>query len=316
MGEPGQGFRVAVGIGAAVMHAERPPAQAPIRVDGAEESLIMGRGDHGQGAFRMEEDGFRDMPDGAVDRDRGRPRLMGDTRREPFQDGRDIVEINPHFFRPILHVQEDGLAAEIEGQVEHARPVDVADDIAEFRLQGVDERMKAPGGGAPEGRLDVERQIAAARADDLRRRVFEVIDPAAQHLRNEKAGGVVDGPDDGEIAVPILAEAQIPEPFIKHLLHAAFGLDAAHRMIEEILIERDPGVAMPPGRVEDDVDRQGAVGEGIGGEAGHGPEIVRGKGDRVNRPRRNLGLTTNDDDEIPRPSTDGLSSRRRAPIPR
>src|SRR5512135_1174994 len=105
VGQGGEGVREPVGIGAAIMDAERTAAEAPGGVERLEEAPVVADRDHGQGAFRMEEDGPRQVPDEAVDRDRGRPGLPFDVRREPVDDRGEAAEETPDLAGPVDEVE-------------------------------------------------------------------------------------------------------------------------------------------------------------------------------------------------------------------
>ena len=148
--------------------------------------------------------------------------------------------------RPVEHVQEDVLAAEIEGQVEDPAPIDVADDPAVDPFQVLGQALQPEERGAGEGRIDVKLEVLPPGWNDLGRGVVPVFDPTADHLRQEIAGGVMNGAESGKIAVPVLAEPQVAELLIKDPFHGPLLGNAPARVIEEALVEIDPRVPVPP----------------------------------------------------------------------
>ena len=61
---------------------------------------------------------------------------------EPVDDLGDAGEERPHFLRSVEHVEEDVLAAQVQGQVENSAPIDVSDDAAVAPLQGLDHALQ------------------------------------------------------------------------------------------------------------------------------------------------------------------------------
>ena len=94
----------------------------------------------------------------------------------------------------------------------------------------------------------------------------------------------------------------------REAIDAELDLDAARGMVEEILIEGQTGVPVPPGGVKDDLHGQRAVGQGFRRAAVHGAGIVWGKRDRVNRTGYDLGASTNGDDRTSRSSTEHVAA--------
>jgi len=49
------------------------------------------------------------------------------------------------------------------------------------------------------------------------------------------------------------AQSVAAKTLVQHLFHAPFALDPFHRVIEEILVERDPRLRVPPGWMQNHV---------------------------------------------------------------
>ncbi len=89
-------------------------------------------------------------------------------------------------------------------------------------------------------------EVRPSGGNDLRRGVALVFDLTADHLGQKVAGGVVNGTENGQVEVPVFAQAQIPEPLIEDPLHRPLVGHAPARVVKEALVEIDPGVLVPP----------------------------------------------------------------------
>ena len=203
MPQLGKDVREPVRVRAAIVDAERAAAEAPGAVVGHEEGPIVFLGDHGQGALGVEKDRAREMPDKPIDRDRRRSGLPLDGGGEAVDDLGDAGEEDEDRLGPVEHIEKDVLAAEVQGQVEDAAPVDVAGDPAISFLQGLGKSHQPEERGAGEGRRDVKLEVRPPGGNDLRRGVGLVFDPTADHLRQEVPGGVMNGTENGKIKVPV-----------------------------------------------------------------------------------------------------------------
>jgi hypothetical protein len=228
-----------------------------MEVDGEEEVFVEVFGDHGVSALGVEENGGGEVSDDAVDGDGGGGGLGVDEADEMFDNCCNILEIAVGFFGLEEEGGEHFVAAEVEGDVENALPVDVAADVAEAGAELVDEAAEAGEGGIIEGRVNVQFKIFAVGAEDLGGLVFGVADLAAEEFGDEVTGGEVDGAEVGEVFVVVGAEAPVAEAVVEFLFHAAFGFDAFEGVVEEVFVEGDGGVFVPPGGVEDDFDGEG-----------------------------------------------------------
>ncbi len=114
-------------------------------------------------------------------------------------------------------------------------------------------------GGALECGLGREIEILAVGRPHQRRPIGRVFHRAAQHLGEQEAGGQMDRPDQRQRLAVVGPQPEAAPATIEGVLHLPLGLDPFGRMEEEILVEADPLMAMPPRRGQDDLDRQHLV---------------------------------------------------------
>lgn len=95
-------------------------------------------------------------------------------------------------------------------------------------------------------RFGVDLKPFAERRHDFGRGIGPVADLAAEHFREQVAGGIMHGADDGQIALAIRAETVAAEAFVEHGLHAPLARDALVRMVKKVFVEGDAGLRVPP----------------------------------------------------------------------
>ncbi len=83
-----------------------------------------------------------------------------------------------------------------------------------------------------------------------------VADFAAEHFLEQITGGVVHRADHRQVTVAVGAEAVSAETLVQHGFHPPFALDPLGRVVEEVLVKRDPGVGVPPRGMQHDLDGQ------------------------------------------------------------
>jgi len=255
----GERLGVAVRVLAAIVDAERPVLPAPLHVEGHEVLLPVVGGDHHVGAFAVQEDGFGDVPHVAVPGDRGGPGRVADHLRKAIHHLGDLAQEAVHLVGPVVHVQEDRGPAQVQGHVDHAAPVDVAQQAAVPLAQGVEELFGPLEGRALEGRVRGDFQPVEIQRLHLGRAVRQIVHPAPQHLRDQVAGREVYGPDDGEALAVGLPKPVLPPSLVEDVFHLPLDFDPPGRMIEAVLVEGDPRVVIPPGGPQHDVHREHLV---------------------------------------------------------
>ena len=82
-----------------------------------------------------------------------------------------------------------------------------------------------------------------------------VFDAAAEHLADQVAGREVNRTDLGPAFVAIFTKAECAPALVERTFHLLLILNAPRRMKEEIPIEGNPLVRMPPLRCQHDIRR-------------------------------------------------------------
>ena len=187
----------------------------------------------------------------------------GDDGRDGIQATADIDgqigdegEELPGHFGLIVIVDEQLFAAQVQRDILNAHEVDRAFDRAKLLHEEVDLALHLlPEGVAVEIRAFQRADVLfrEIRRNDAGRIGFGEFHLAAQQLGVEEAAGQQIGKEDGTGLRVFLADTVLTEIFEQLAAHFYVRVHAVDRIEEEFFVEFNPGVPVPPGRMEGDV---------------------------------------------------------------
>ena len=123
-------------------------------------------------------------------------------------------------------------------------------------MSAVVQPLVAPKRGAAERRLGIDRQPVPSGRQHIGTARRVVADLTAEHFLEQITGGVVHCPNHRQVALMVGAETVSAKTLVQDGFHTPFALDPFDRVVEEVLVKRDPGMSVPPRGVQHDLGGQ------------------------------------------------------------